>query len=215
MDSRSGTQMQNKQSAYANLPDDVLVRECQHGDNQAFAELMTRHQASAMKLALSILHDRADADDEVQNAFWKAFEHIDQFQQDAKFSTWLTRIVVNQCLMRLRQGRRARFCYLDDTLVGDDLITLELPDRALNPEGRLGQAEIETVLQHEICRIPPLLRRVFLLRDVEQRPMPDVAEELGISVAAAKSRLLRARAELRNRMQRHCGKLGAATLFAS
>jgi RNA polymerase sigma-70 factor, ECF subfamily len=215
MDSESGTEMQNKRSAHANLPDDVLVRECQQGDNQAFAELMTRHRASAMKLALSILHDRADADDEVQNAFWKAFEHIEQFQQDAKFSTWLTRIVVNQCLMRLRQDRRARFCYLDDTIVGDEVMTLELPDQALSPEGQFGQNEIETVLQHEICCIPPLLRRVFLLRDIEQRPMPDVAEELGISVAAAKSRLLRARAELRNRMLRHCGKLGPATLFAS
>ena len=71
------------------------------------------------------------------------------------------------------------------------------------------------VLQDEIRRIPPLLRHVFLLRDVEQRPMPDVAEELGISIAAAKSRLLRARAELRNRLQKHCGRIGAATLFAS
>ena len=125
--------MQNQQNNHETLPDDVLVRLCQRGDNQAFAELMKRHQSSALKLALSILRDKQDAEDEIQNAFWKAFEHINQFQQDAKFSTWFTRIVVNQCLMRLRQTRRAKFYYVDDTMVGDDVMTLDLPDRALSP----------------------------------------------------------------------------------
>jgi RNA polymerase sigma-70 factor (ECF subfamily) len=145
---------------------------------------------------------------------WKAFEHIEQFQQDSKFSTWLTRIVVNQCLMRLRQGRRAKFLYIDDTHVGDDLTTLELPDVRKSPEQTLGQSELAAVLKKEIRRIPPLLRNVFLLRDIQELPMPDVAEKLGISVAAAKSRLLRARLELRNRMAKHFGRLGPATLLA-
>jgi RNA polymerase sigma-70 factor (ECF subfamily) len=215
MDSQAGHGIQNQQSKFDVTPDNVLVALWQRGDNQAFAELMKRHQASALKLALSILRDKQDAEDEVQNAFWKAYEHIEQFQQDARFSTWLTRIVVNQCLMRLRQLRRARLFYMDETVVGEEVMTLDLRDESLNPENRLAQAEVGTVLQDEIRRIPPLLRRVFLLRDVQQKPMPDVAAELGISVAAAKSRLLRARAELRNRLKRHCGRIGAATLFAS
>jgi len=215
MDSNVFDQMQNHVSDYGQHPDDVLVLLCQSGDNQAFAELMKRNQATATKLALSILHDQQDAEDEVQNAFWKAFEHINQFQRDAKFSTWLTRIVVNQCLMRLRQSRRARFYYLDDAVVGDDVMTLDLPDQAMTPEQQLGQHEISDVLVHEIQRIPPLLRNVFLLRDVEQRPMDEVAGRLGISVAAAKSRLLRARSELRSRLKKHCGQIGPATLFAS
>src|SRR5206468_10156182 len=124
-------------------------------------------------------------------------------------------IVVNQCLMRLRQTRRAKFYYMDDTLVGEEVMSLELPDASRSPEEEWGQAELGSVLQEEIKRIPPLLRRVFLLRDVEQRPMPEVAAELGISVAAAKSRLLRARAALRTRLQKHCGRIGPATLFAS
>jgi RNA polymerase sigma-70 factor (ECF subfamily) len=94
-------------------------------------------------------------------------------------------------------------------------MTLDLPDASLGPEEEWGQTEVGSVLQEEIKRIPPLLRRVFLLRDVEQRPMPEVAAELGISVAAAKSRLLRARAELRARLLKHCGRIGPATLFAS
>jgi RNA polymerase sigma-70 factor, ECF subfamily len=215
MDSNVVDQMQNHLIDYERHADDVLVLLCQRGDNQAFAELMKRNQAAATKLALSILHDRQDAEDEVQNSFWKAFEHINQFQRDAKFSTWLTRIVVNQCLMRLRQTRRARFYYLDDAVVGDDVMTLDLPDQTMTPEQQVGQDEISNVLVHEIQRIPPLLRNVFVLRDVEQRPMDEVAGRLGISVAAAKSRLLRARSELRSRLKKHCGQIGPATLFAS
>jgi RNA polymerase sigma-70 factor, ECF subfamily len=215
MDSNAFDQMQNHVIDYDRHPDDVLVLLCQEGDNQAFAELMKRNQSTATKLALSILHDRQDAEDEVQNAFWKAFAHIGQFQRDAKFSTWLTRIVVNQCLMRLRQTRRAHFYYLDDAVVGEDVMTLDLPDQTMTPEQQLGQHEISDVLVHEIQRIPPLLRNVFLLRDVEQRPMDEVAGRLGISVAAAKSRLLRARSELRSRLKKHCGQVGPATLFAS
>ncbi len=206
--------MQNKSEQYAGVGDDQLVRQSQAGDQHSFSELIRRHQSSCTKLALSVLRDRQDAEDEVQNAMWKAFEHINQFQQDSKFSTWLTRIVVNQCLMRLRQGRRAKFLYIDDTHIGEDLTSLELPDVRISPEQMLGQAEVAEVLQKEIRRIPPLLRNVFLLRDIQELPMPDVAEQLGISVAAAKSRLLRARLELRNRMERHFGRLGPATLMA-
>lgn len=205
--------MQN-QKLYCSIADDRLVGLCQKGEDGAFAELMSRHQTAAMKLALSILRDKQDAEDEVQNSFWKAYEHIAQFQQDAKFSTWFTRIVVNQCLMRLRKARRAKFYYLDDRQVGDESATMELKDKSHSPEQTLGQMEVSHVLHAEIQRIPPLLRHVFLLRDVQQKPMPEVAELLGISVAAAKSRLLRARAELRNRMKRHHGQTGPATLMA-
>ncbi len=213
MDSSPVPQMQNE-NLHTGMADDILVRLCQGGDNAAFAELMKRHQNSSLKLALSILRDKSDAEDEVQNAFWKAYEHIGQFQQDARFSTWLTRIVVNQCLMRLRRERRAKFHYLDDTMVGEEVMTLDLPDKSRSPEQELGRQEVAEVLQYEISRIPPLLRRVFQLRDVEQRPMPEVAANLGISVAAAKSRLLRARAELRQRLARHQGPTGPATLLA-
>ncbi len=168
----------------------------------AFAELVRRHQPGCMKLALSILRDKSDAEDEVQNALWKAYEHIGQFQQDAKFSTWLTRIVVNQCLMRLRQTRRARFCYIDEA-IGEDAMTMELPDQQPSPEAMVGESELGQVLQSEVNRIPPLLRNVFMLRDMQELPMPEVASRLGISVAAAKSRLLRARMELRQRLEKH------------
>ncbi len=211
MDSVRGSRMQNR-SSYREMADDALVSLCQEGDTSAFDELMRRHQMSAMKVAVSIVRDRQDAEDEVQNAFWKAYEHINQFQRDAKFSTWLTRIVVNQCLMRLRQVRRARFAYIDDA-EGEDVAAADLRDIRPTPENLLGVSEVASVLDLEIKRTPPLLRNVFLLRDVENRPMPEVAARLGISVAAAKSRLLRARAELRSRMRRHYGDMGPAMLM--
>ena len=200
--------------ALAGVADDELVVLAQAGDNTAFTELIERHQSTCKRMAVSILRDQQDAEDEVQNAFWKAYEHLGQFQQDAKFSTWLSRIVVNQCLMRLRKDRRARFVYLDEGVPGEDVASLDLPDRTQSPEQALAQTEVGAVLQGEIRRIPPLLRDVFILRDVEELAMPEVAEKLGISIAAAKSRLLRARLELRQRMEKHCGRLGAASLTA-
>ena len=199
---------------FSGVDDEQLVVKAQNGDNAAFAELIERHQNTCKRMALSILRDVSDAEDEVQNAFWKAFEHLGQFQQDAKFSTWLSRIVVNQCLMRLRKDRRAKFLYLDEGLDGEEIATLELPDRSPSPEEILARAELGMILQNEIARIPPMLREVVVLRDVHGLPMPDVAGRLGISVAAAKSRLLRARLELRARLQKHFGGLPAAPALA-
>src|SRR6478672_1459588 len=106
--------MQNNSNPLNAENEEVLVRSAQAGDEAAFAELTRRHYSSSLKLAVSILRDRQEAEDEVQNAYWKAYHHIGQFHLDAKFSTWMTRIVVNQCFMRLRQLRRARFLFIDD-----------------------------------------------------------------------------------------------------
>lgn len=193
---------------YTRMNDEELVLRSQHGDNHAFTVLIERHQSTCQKLAFSILRERQDAEDEVQNACWKAYEHICQFQSDAKFSTWLTRIVVNQCLMRLRQIRRSRLVHLEDAPAAEQARAQELPARTDTPEQSLAKSELARLLQHEIRRIPPLLRHVFLLRDVQERPIEEVADSLGISIPAAKSRLLRARLELRSRMRKHMPPLG-------
>jgi RNA polymerase sigma-70 factor (ECF subfamily) len=196
------------------IDDTLLVERAQRGDDTAFAELVSRHRLNAEKLALSILRNREDAEDEVQNAIWKAYQHIDRFQQEARFSTWLTRIVVNQCLMRIRKAKRARLLHVDDVRIGEEIGTMDLPDKRQTPEASVGAVEVSQVLHGEIRRVPPLLRNVFVLREVERLPMPEVAARLGISVAAAKSRLLRARKELRSRLEVHIGRAGLATLLA-
>ena len=204
--------MQNPQT-YRSLSDDSLVVCANEGDARAFSELVRRYYRTCSNVAYAILRDRHDAEDETQNAVWKAYQHITQFQSDAKFSTWLTRIVVNQCLMRLRSTRRTRLVPIDDATSADHR-PVELPSTARSPEDEYAQAEVGAMLRREIARIPPLLRKVFELRDIRQLPMEEVAAQLGISVAAAKSRLLRARAELRERMRKHEGRMGPATLIA-
>jgi RNA polymerase sigma-70 factor (ECF subfamily) len=168
-----------------------------------------------VNLASSILRDRGEAEEETQNACWKAFKHLNQFHGEAEFSTWLFQIVENQCLMLIRRRRRVQFVYLDDHYPERGNEPAQLPAATADPEGQVGSWEIRKVLLAEIRRIPPLLRNVILLRDVKQLPMIDLADQLGITVAAAKSRLLRARMELRHRMLRHCGRTGVWTLMAN
>lgn len=179
----------------------LLVELARHGDKEAFGELVRRHHHRCVDLAVLFLRNRWDAEDEVQNAFSKAHAHLDQYQGDSEFSSWLSRIVTNQCLMLLRQKRRTRFVYLDDTRREDNGPPMEVPSCGPDPEGELAYGEMKRVLRTAIRRIPPLLRNVVILRDIEGLPMLDVAEALKISVPAAKSRLLRARTELRVRLR--------------
>ena len=144
-----------------------------------------------------------DAEDIAQNAFIKAYEHLDQYHGEAEFSTWLGRIVANECLMLMRTRRRASFVYLDDSPAGSKSVPVQLSGRDPDPEGELAYRQLTETLRFEVKRIPPLLRNVMLLRDMNGLAMRDVADQLGISISAAKSRLVRARAELRVRMVRH------------
>lgn len=186
------------------LSDTELVARTRHGSEEAFNILVKRHYTTCVNIATFILRDRGDAQDEVQKACCKAFEHLDQYQGEAEFLTWLLRIVSNQCLMLIRVRRRARFVYIDAETGRERSSPMELPEMAPDPEHELMDRELHDVLQREIRHIPPLLRNVLLLRDVQELPMPDVAERLHITVPAAKSRLLRARVELRARVMRHC-----------
>jgi RNA polymerase sigma-70 factor (ECF subfamily) len=194
--------------------DAELIESARRGDSEAFTELVTRHYPSSLKLARSILRDFEDAEDEVQNSFTKVFLHLGRFEGNSRFSTWLSRIVVNQCLMRLRKARRARFAYLDDPGSEEGNVKMELADTAETPEEKLGRGEVEVLLRREVNCIPPLLREPLLLRESMRLSLTEVAERLGITEAAAKSRLLRARRELRARLTRHQGTRGAATLLA-
>ena len=187
-----------------------LIERARQGDTTAFGELIKRHYNMCVKRAASFIRNPTDAEDEVQNACWKAFERLAQFRGDGSFSAWLSRIVENQCLMRIREDRRARFLYLDDST--DANVRAELIAQVPGPEDELGDQQVESLLQREISRIPPLLRNVMMLSDVERLPMPDVAARLGLSVPAAKSRLGRARVELRARLRKYCGRRGFSTL---
>lgn len=185
-----------------NLSDDELLTLAQAGNEAAFEEMMRRNSSSSLKLALSILKDRQDAEDEVQNSYWNAWRYLGNFQRGSKFSTWMSRIVINHCLMRLRKARRASFVRLDEQPLDGELRAIELPDRAATPEAELGGREVSAILHKEIRMLPPLLRNALVLRDMNELSMNEVAGQLGISIVAAKSRLMRARIELRRRLER-------------
>ena len=203
-----------KTAGVHDLSDDQLLTLAQDGEEGAFAELMSRNSSSSFKLALSILKDRQDAEDEVQNSYWNAWRYLGRFQRDSKFSTWISRIVINQCLMRLRKARKASFLYLDEGADEGNVGVMELPDRGPNPEAELAGKEMSAILHREIRRMPPLFRSVLVLRDLEELPMDDVAARLGISLVAAKSRLMRARAELKQRLEKQLGPSGRTVVPA-
>jgi RNA polymerase sigma-70 factor (ECF subfamily) len=190
--------------------EEALVALSRQGNTEAFGELIQRHYKTCLKRAVSMMRNQSDAEDEVQNTCWKAFHRLEQFRGEGTFAAWLSRIVENQCLMRIRVDRQLHFLYLDES--SESHVHVELVGQTRNPEDELGDQEVGELLEREISRIPPLLREVMLLRDVQRLPMRDVAERLGLSVPAAKSRLMRARAELRSRLAKHCGRRGASTL---
>lgn len=192
--------------------DTDLVGLARKGDSQAFGELVRRHHQWCVGLASGILRNRGEAEDQAQNAYWNAFQHLEQFHGESEFSTWLARIVVNQCLMFIRAARRVRYLHLDAGIPGSTGGSIDLPSSTPDPEGEVGRRQVSQVLEREIRCIPALLRNVVLLRDVEELPITEVADRLGITVSAAKSRLLRARFELRQRVLRHCGPSGHGVL---
>jgi RNA polymerase sigma-70 factor (ECF subfamily) len=199
-------------SELAALHEDLLVDMAQQGDERAFRELIGRARDGCIRLATAILHNTEDAQDEVQNAFWKAYTHIRWFGRQSKFSTWLARIVINHCLMRHRRMRRMRFVPYDAVTPEGDAYIAHHPIERRTPEQSWGRAELDIVVQIELHRIPPLLRFPLELRYLQDLPLEDVARRLGISIPATKSRLHRAQGYLRERMARHCGVRGVGTL---
>ncbi len=139
----------------------------------------------------------------LQEAFLKAYEHLDQFQGNSKFYTWIVRIAVNQALMKLRKRKSDRSVSLDEGIdTGEDTVTREIATWDENPEQQYTREELNAILDDAIQGLAPTYRTVFVLRDVEELSTEETAETLGLSIPAVKSRLLRARLQLREKLTR-------------
>jgi RNA polymerase sigma-70 factor (ECF subfamily) len=147
--------------------DAELVRLTRQGEPRAFEELMVRHWPGSIRTAMAVLHDEADVEDEVQNTWWKVYVHIDQFNEDALFTTWLARITVNQCLTRLRRKRRFPLLSLDAKLEGGRHTTFCPPDPRPHPESVLVRRQTQETLHSELRRIPRALRDTMTLFEIE------------------------------------------------
>ena len=183
------------------------------GEVTAFARLIERHHRSCLTTAHSILRNHDDAEDEVQAAWVKAWAHLGAYEGQACFSGWLSRIVTNQCLMRLRKTRLMPSVSVDQVFESEGSFRLEVVDQRALPEDLVGDEEVAGLLLKEMRGIPPLLREVLVMRDVGQLSMREIASCLALSVPAVKSRLTRARVELKRRLVKHHGRKGSRTLL--
>src|SRR6201993_282910 len=180
-----------------------LVHAAKAGDISAFEQLVQRYDRNVFRIAQHITQNREDAEDVVQDAFLKAYENLNQFQGQSKFYTWLVRIAVTEALMKLRRRRPERMVSLDeDVKTEDDSLPREVADWSPNPEQMYNQEELRDILTRTIQGLPSGFRTVFVLRDVEGLSTEETAHALDLSIPAVKSRLLRARLQLRERLNR-------------
>ncbi len=190
-------------SSIAREDEHLLVAAAKKGDAAAFEELVNRYEDKIFRLTKNITGNREDAEDAMQDAFLKAYSHLQDFHGDSRFYTWLVRIAANESLMRLRKRRPNQFS-LDEPVEGDtDLMPRELEDWGPSPEQGYAQAELQGILAEVIEQLGPEFRIVLVLRDLEELSTEETAEALGISIPAVKSRLLRARLKLREKLNRH------------
>jgi RNA polymerase sigma-70 factor (ECF subfamily) len=187
----------------------ALVHACKNGDCAAFEEIVKRYDRKLFRIAQYLMHNREDAEDAVQEAFLKAFQHLDQFREDAKFSTWLIRIAMNQSLMMLRKRRSTREVSIDGDFESDEgKLPIEIADWAPNPEDRYRTTQLREILRKTLQKLGSGLRVVFVLRDIEGFSLEQTAEALGLSVTAVKARSFRARLQLRERLSRYFKQTG-------
>ena len=168
--------------------DEGLVAVAKLGDRAAFAELWKRHSRTAFTKVYQITRNRADAEDVIQDAWLKAFIHLNAFDGRAKFSTWLTRIAINSALMGLRRKRSRPEASLE---------SIEIADQTKGVEEQYARRESVERLRRAICRLNPQMRAVVEIQQSNDGQVKEIAELAGISISATKSRLSRARAVLR------------------
>jgi RNA polymerase sigma-70 factor (ECF subfamily) len=177
--------------------DSALVAATKGGDSQAFDELVLRHKHRVLAVAKRITNNREDAEDVAQESFHKAFLHLDAFQEKSRFSTWLTRIAMNEAFMLLRRKRGVFEVLPESTDDGAKSSSESFIDQSPNPEESCWRRERTELLTAAINRLGPTIRTAILLRDIEERTVKETAQILGASSTAVKARVFQGRRRLR------------------
>lgn len=198
----------------ANLDDAELVARTARGDHAAFEAMMRRYNSRLFRVARAILKDDAEAEEALQDAYLTAYRRMNEFRGDARVSTWLTRIVINQSLMRLRRQKRDRVV-VPFTRPGESVTTGDPQEieavadkRTESPSNATLRGEVRRILERRIDELPVAFRTVFIMREVEDMTVEETATCLGIPETTVRTRLFRARALLRQSLER---ELDAAT----
>lgn len=196
-----------RKPAFANGPaaeDAALVLAAKNGDARAFEILVTRHRGRILALAMRFTRIREDAEDILQQSFQKAFIHLRKFEEKSSFSTWLTRIAINEALMLLRRRRGLREVAIDDSGGSEEPgLELEVPDSAPDPEASYLQGEEARILSGAIHKLRPGVRKAMELRELAELSTKETAWRMGLSVATIKARLFHGRRQLRKALTRY------------
>jgi RNA polymerase sigma-70 factor (ECF subfamily) len=187
---------------WANASDTTLVESVKNGNHSAYSELIRRHSALAFRIAYRITQNQQDAEDAMQDSLFRAFKRINSFDGRSAFTTWLTRIVINTSLMILRKRRK----HVSGPLNDDEEIDLQIPDQAPNPEHLMVQLERTAAVRDAVRRLSPSLRRSIEARYWKEMSTRDAAALNGVTMAAAKSRVLRGRRRLRMVLEQAFGE---------
>ena len=204
----------NTKREQAASDDSGLVYSAKQGNMAAFEELVARHTPMIFRVAMHIAGSREDAEDIVQDAFFRAFQHLQQFEERARFSTWLTRLDVNEAFGKLRRSQRRPTIPIEDVAVDGMSLGDRIADWRPNPEQYYDASQLRDLLQKALVSLPDHYRVVFLLRDIEGLSIADTAGTLGLSVPCVKARLLNARLKLRENLSPHFDHNGIGVKFS-
>ena len=184
-------------ASIGNDSDGALMAAAKRGHTQAFEKLVLRHKQRVLAVAQRITNNREDAEDVAQESFHKAFLHLDDFQQKSRFSTWLTRIAMNEAFMLLRRRRGFLEVLPEGPEDSVKSVSAAFVDKSPSPEESCWQRERTQLLTEAINRLGPTIRRTILLRDIEERSAEETAQILGTSISAVKARVFQGRRKLR------------------
>jgi len=203
-------------TAYAALSDTELARRVSQGERDAIRLMVKRHNQTLFRTARAILRDDSEAEDALQEAYMKAIQGIGGFRSDAKLSTWLVRIVVNEALGRLKRARRtAEVIPLASDVSEHEEANRKADDNAASPETETLRAETRRIMERRIDALPESFRTVFVLRAIEELSVEETAAALEIPEATVRTRFFRARGLLRESLSRELDvALGDAFHFA-
>lgn len=179
----------------------ILVLAAKSGEHSAFVELFNRHAAKVLRTTHQVTNNHHDAEDAMQDTFLKAYAHIGQFDGRSQFSSWLVRIAINSSLAILRRKRMRPETSIDNTSDHDSLQSWDIIDRTADIEAHYLLEERATRLRRAIRRLRPILRNVVEIQQRHDGSLRETAEIANLSIAATKSRLLRARQVLRRTMR--------------
>jgi RNA polymerase sigma-70 factor (ECF subfamily) len=194
--------MRTAETACDELDDLALAKRIGHGDRAAFELMMRRHNRRLFRLARATLGNDAEAEDALQDAYLRAYRSIEGFRGDAALSTWLSRLVLNECFDRRRRTQR-RENVIPLISAEDDMASVrEVADDSAVPDKALGQLQLRAILERKVSELPEAFRVVFVLRSVEEMGIEEIARMLDIPEETVRSRHFRARSLLRESLAR-------------